>query len=295
MEHHHEHNHTGRNLTFTVLLNLVITVGQFVGGFISGSLALISDALHNLSDVIAVVLAYVAHRVGLLPQTSKSSFGYKRAEILAAFINSLALIAVSVYLLFEAFERFRNPKEVGFGWMFALGFLGFLANTLSVFALHHDKQENLNIRAAYIHLIGDAMTSVAVMIGAVCIWLWNIYWIDPLVTVVISLYIFVHTVQVLKESVEILMQFAPSDIDQEQVVELLDNLDHIERVYHIHLWRLSDRSVHFEAHIVLSTDLPVSDTSRISEQIKQILMARFKITHVTLQFEYPQCPEPGNC
>lgn len=285
MEHHH-HEHTARNLGITVLLNSVITVGQFVGGVISGSLALISDALHNLSDVISVILAWAAHRIGMRPQTSKSTFGYKRAEILAAFINALSLIAVSVFLIVEATKRFIDPREVDYRWMLGLGILGLLANGLSVFILHDNKDENLNIKAAYLHLIGDAMTSVAVIAGAFCIWLFRIYWIDPLVTVLISVYIFVHTLAILKESVGILMQFAPSEIDQNEVIAVLEEISEIKSVHHIHLWQLSDHKIYFEAHLVLASNIPVSETSGITQRAKQLLMNHFEITHTTFQYEF---------
>jgi len=282
----HPHNHTGRNLAITVVLNGLITIGQFTGGIISGSLALISDALHNLSDVISVILAYLAHRIGLKPQTQLSTFGYKRAEILAAFINALTLIAISVYLLIEAGKRFLNPKEVDYLWMLGLGILGFLANGLSVLILHNNKEENLNIRAAYLHLIGDALTSLAVIVGAVGIWLFQVYWIDPLVTVLISVYIFVHTFKILKESVGILMQFAPAQIDQVQLVSVLQTIPEIKNIHHIHLWQLADHQIHFEAHISLADDLPVSKSDDITQKAKQLLYSRFGISHTTFQYEY---------
>ena len=282
----HNHEHTGRNLAITVILNGIITVGQFAGGIISGSLALISDALHNLSDVISVVLAYLAHRIGLRPQTQKSTFGYKRAEILAAFINAITLIAISVYLMVEAVKRFLNPKEVDYLWMLGLGILGIFANGLSVLILHHNKDENLNIRAAYLHLIGDALTSVAVVVGAVCIWLFQIYWIDPLVTVLISIYIFVHTYTILKESVGILMQFSPPEIDQEDVISAMEEIVEIRNVHHVHLWQLADHQIYFEAHLELIENFPVSDTLNINKKAKQLLNSRFGITHTTFQYEY---------
>lgn len=287
----HQHEHTGRNLGLTVFLNGIITVGQFIGGAVSGSLALISDALHNLSDVISVVLAWIAHRIGMKPQTQKSTFGYKRAEILAAFINSLSLIAVSVYLIVEASKRFMNPREVDFKWMLGMGILGVIANGLSVLILHHNKEENLNIRAAYLHLIGDAMTSVAVIVGAVCIWLFQVYWIDPLVTVLISIYIFAHTFEILKESVGILMQFSPSDIDQQKVVKALQELAEINNVHHIHIWQLADHQIYFEGHMVLKNDLPVAQTNEISLKAKQLLGSRFGITHTTFQYEFNLCDD----
>lgn len=290
----HQHEHTGRNLAITVILNGIITLGQFTGGIISGSLALISDALHNLSDVVSVILAYLAHRIGLRPQTQKSTFGFKRAEILAAFINAISLIAISVYLVVEAGKRFLNPQEVDYLWMFWLGIVGFVANGLSVFILHDNKNENLNIRAAYLHLIGDALTSVAVIAGAVCIWLFQVYWIDPLVTVLISVYIFIHTFKVLKESVEILMQFAPSGIDQEEIVAVLLQIPEIQNVHHIHLWQLDDDRIYFEAHLVLAENRPVSDTHQITENAKRLLNSRFGISHTTFQYEYALCKD-CNC
>lgn len=290
----HNHEHTGRNLAVTVVLNGLITIGQFTGGIVSGSLALISDALHNLSDVISVVLAYIAHRIGLRPQTQKSTFGYKRAEILAAFINAITLIAVSVYLLVEAGERFLNPREVDYQWMLWLGILGFFANGISVLMLQHDKEENLNIRAAYLHLIGDALTSLAVIAGAIFIWLFKVYWIDPLVTVLISVYIFIHTFEILKESVAILMQFAPAEINQQEVIAVLLKIPEIKEVHHVHLWRLADHQIYFEAHLTLSEDLSVSESEPITEKAKQLLVNRFNITHTTFQYEFNSC-EIGNC
>ena len=285
----HQHEHTSRNLAITVILNGIITIAQFTGGIISGSLALLSDALHNLSDVISVVLAYLAHRIGMRPQTQKSTFGYKRAEILAAFINAISLIAISVYLMVEAGKRFLNPKEVDYRWMLGLGILGFIANGLSVLILQHNKEENLNIRAAYLHLIGDALTSVAVVAGAVFIWLFQIYWIDPLVTVLISVYIFVHTFQILKESVGILMQFAPPEINQQEVILVLQEIPEIKSVHHIHLWRLADHQIYFEAHLVLTDNLPVSETNTIAQRAKQLLNSRFDISHTTFQYEFLSC------
>ena len=287
MGHHHEH--TSRNLAITVVLNGIITLGQFIGGMISGSLALISDALHNLSDVVSVILAWLAHRIGMRPRSAKSTFGFKRAEILAAFINAITLIGVSVYLLFEAAERFMNPRDVDYRWMLGLGILGFLANGFSVIILQENKEENLNIRAAYLHLIGDALTSLAVIAGAICIWLFRIFWIDPLVTVLISIYIFVHTYQILKESVGILMQFAPAEIDQEEVIKVLQEITEIKSVHHIHLWQLADHQIYFEAHVVLCENLPIADSHNITENAKRLLNSRFGITHTTFQYEYFSC------
>ncbi|PTN09372.1 cation diffusion facilitator family transporter [Mangrovibacterium marinum] len=282
--HHHQHRHNRLGLTF--LLNIVITIAQVIGGIISGSLALISDAIHNLSDGVAVLLAYIADRLGQREKTAKHSFGYKRAEILAAFINALVLIAISFYLMIEAIDRFANPQVVDFKWMLGLGILGFLANGFSVFLLHDDHHHNLNVKAAYLHLLGDALTSLAVIVGAVFIWAWGWTWIDPLVTLLISIYLLVHTFNLLKESTEILMQFAPSSIDPDEVKNSLEAVRGVKQVYHIHIWRLTDHSIHFEAHIELDADLQLSQTRDIDRQMNEILRDVFFINHVTLQFEY---------
>ncbi|WP_372772025.1 cation diffusion facilitator family transporter [Mangrovibacterium sp.] len=292
MAHDHAHHHTHTRLGITFLLNIVITVAQFIGGLISGSLALISDAIHNLSDGIAVLLAYIADRLGHREKTAQHSFGYKRAEILAAFINALVLIAISFYLMIEAVDRFANPQPVDFKWMLGLGILGFLANGFSVFLLHDDHHNNLNVKAAYLHLLGDALTSLAVIAGALFIWAWGWTWIDPLVTLLISIYLLVHTFQLLKESTEILMQFAPASIDPVMVKSELEKISGVKQVYHIHIWRLTDHSIHFEAHVELDADLKLSQTESINEEMTASLHREFKITHVTFQFEY-KCGNGG--
>jgi cobalt-zinc-cadmium efflux system protein len=294
MPDHHNHSYVHRNLGVTVLLNVVITAAQIIGGLISGSLALISDAIHNLSDGIAVFLAYLADLLSQKEKTAQKTFGYKRAEILAAFINALVLIAISFYLMVEAIERFMHPQEVDFRWMLGLGFLGFAANSLSVLILHKDQHNSLNVKAAYLHLLGDALTSLAVIAGAFFIWLWNWTWIDPLVTILISLYLLFHTFELLKESTEILMQFAPTSIDSEEVEKHLEALPGVKRVYHIHIWQLTDRTIHFEAHVELSTDLKLSQTQTINDRMNDLLKKEFSINHVTLQFEYA-CNDHSEC
>ncbi|WP_339737077.1 cation diffusion facilitator family transporter [uncultured Sunxiuqinia sp.] len=279
------HEHAQNRLGITIFLNVVITVAQIIGGIISGSLALISDALHNLSDSLAVVLAYIANRLSGREKTSKSTFGFQRAEIIAAFINALVLVVISFYLMVEAIKRYFDPQVIDFRWMLWLGILGIAANGFSVFLLHADQNHNLNIKAAYLHLMGDAMTSVAVVVGALCIWLWDWYWIDPTITLLISFYLLLHTYKLLKESTEILMQFAPSNISVPEIARRLTEHDQVAQVYHIHVWRLTDRTVHFEAHVVLNSDLKLSETKIINKQLAQILIEEFEIQHITLQLE----------
>ena len=273
-------------LIFTVILNLLITVAQIVGGIISGSLALISDAIHNLSDSVSVILAWFAQVLSRKPSTLKSTFGYKRAEILAAFINSIALIAISVYLIFEAIERLLHPQPVDAKWMFWLGLLGLIANGISVLILEREKNKNINIKAAYLHLVGDALTSLAVIAGAVLIWFFNIIWVDAVVTIIIGFYLLIHTWKLLKESVTILMQMTPSEIDIAKIETRLIQIEGLQNVHHIHVWNLTDKLMHFECHLNLEHDLQVSETGQIFEKVKTILHDDFDIEHVTIQFEF---------
>ncbi|HSO89119.1 MAG TPA: cation diffusion facilitator family transporter [Draconibacterium sp.] len=287
MSHNHDTNQVSLSkLVFTIILNLIITAAQIVGGIISGSLALISDAIHNLSDSVSVILAWFAQVLSRKPSTLKSTFGFKRAEILAAFINSIALIGISVYLIFEAIERLLRPQPVDAKWMFWLGLLGLVANGISVLILEREKNKNINIKAAYLHLLGDALTSLAVIVGAILIWFYHVLWVDAVVTILIGFYLLIHTWKLLKESVTILMQMTPADIDIAEMQKRLQKIDGLKNIHHIHVWNLTDKLLHFECHLNLEQDLQVSATTDICEKVRKILHDEFDIEHVTIQFEY---------
>lgn len=287
MSHSHDKNQVSLpKLIFTIILNIIITAAQIVGGIISGSLALISDAIHNLSDSVSVIMAWMAQVLSRKPSTLKSTFGYKRAEILAAFINSIALIAISVYLIIEAIERLLHPQPVDARWMFWLGLLGLIANGLSVFILEGEKNKNINMKAAYLHLLGDALTSLAVIVGAALIWFFNIIWVDALVTILIGVYLMIHTWKLLKESVTILMQMTPAEIDIDKIQTRLIKIDGLKNIHHIHVWNLTDKLLHFECHLDLEQDLQVSETAVICDHVNKILHDEFEIHHVTIQLEF---------
>ena len=289
--HHHKHSEQGRKLLFTVLLNLVITLAEFVGGIFSNSLALISDAFHNLSDTVAILIAYITERVSRRASDKQHTFGYKRIQILAALFNAVTLIAISVYLTFEAWDRYQNPQPIKSLLMLSVALIGLLANLLSVLLLRSYRKENLNIKAAYLHLIGDTLSSVAVIIGGVLIYFYEWYWIDPLITVLISLYIIKETYVVLYDTYKILMQQTPSGINVNEIVAGITEYKEIKGVHHIHIWNLTDTEVHFEAHIDLFKDLKVSESQKVVDKIQALLKERFNIDHVTLQLEYDRCDD----
>ncbi|HEX2867741.1 MAG TPA: cation diffusion facilitator family transporter [Ignavibacteriales bacterium] len=293
MSHNHSHNSnekcsSERSLFLTMALNLLITIAEVLGGLISGSLSLISDALHNLSDGIAIVITFIAMRLSKRPKNLKYTFGLKRAEILAAIINASTLIIISVFLIKEAIERFQNPSPVTGSMMLIVASLGLISNVAGTMLLKKGSKDNLNMRAAYFHLLSDAVSSLAVIIGALFIIIFRIYWIDPVLTIIISLYICKETYEIVKESVDVIMMSSPEGIDLNELKLLVESVSGVKNVHHIHLWKLNDSDTHFEAHIEVG-NIPVIETTRIQKQIENKLHDKFEINHTTLQFECGAC------
>lgn len=299
-EHEHEHNHSaaaghkhdvsnlsGKKIFWVALLNATITVAEFAGGIISGSLALLSDAVHNLSDTIAISLSYFANKIAGKPKDAKRTYGYKRAEILAAFINASVLLALSLILIIEAIKRFNSPQEINGTLMITVAFIGLVANLLSVFLLEKDSHENLNIKSSYLHLLSDTISSVGVLAGGLAIKLWNIVWIDPIVTILISLYILRETWLVIKTTVSILMQ-SSADLDYEAIISNLEKIDKVKNIHHVHSWMSNEKTIYFEAHVDME-DMPLSDVEKVYDNIEHYLMEHYGISHVTLQAEVDKC------
>jgi cobalt-zinc-cadmium efflux system protein len=288
ISHHNEFDEriSGSNLLAAIILNFAITAAEFIGGLLSNSLALLSDALHNLSDGVAVLIAYIAYRIGKRETTLKNTFGFKRIEILAAFINSVVLIGICIFLFIEAYQRFLNPMPIKGVLMLTVAVIGLVANLIAVILLKKDKQKNINIKAAYLHLLGDTFSSVAVIIGGVLIYWMEIYWLDPLLTVLICLYIIKETYSILRDSLDILMQSAPRDVDMNQIQESISAIEGIHNIHHAHIWMMDDKNIHFECHIELDCDRKISETNSIRERIEALLHEQFDINHITLQIEY---------
>ena len=292
MSHSHHHTHSaptsGSRLFITILLNFTITIAEIIGGIISGSLSLISDALHNFSDGIAVIISYIAIRLNRRPKDAKFTFGYKRAEIIAAVFNASVLIGISLYLFIEAYNRFANPEHVEGGLMTIVASIGLIANVIGTLLLKSGSKENMNIRAAYLHLLSDAVSSVGVIIGGIFIYFYNVYWIDPLLTVLISLYIIKESYVIVKEATEILMMAAPDKISLDHIEEHLNKIDGIDSIHHVHFWKVNEHDIHFEAHVKVQ-DMNVSETEIILGKVEKLLHDEFDIGHVTLQFECNRC------
>ncbi|GAA4802119.1 cation diffusion facilitator family transporter [Litoribaculum gwangyangense] len=293
MGHNHSHNHThahpdlkGRNLFISILLNIVITVSQVIGGVLSGSLALLSDALHNFSDVLSLVVSYAANKLAKKKASTHRTFGYKRAEILAAFINASTLIIVATLLIIEAIKRFRNPEAIESGLVIWLSLLGIVANGLSVLLLKKDSEANMNMKSAYLHLLTDMMASVAVLVGGLLMKYYEVYWVDSVLTFAIAIYLIWMGFDLLKDSTKVLMLFTPDSIPIRQIVEEINAFESIKNVHHVHVWQLNEEEIHLEAHIDFKEDISLSQFDLILHEIEDLVFHKYDINHVNIQPEF---------
>ncbi len=289
MGHSHSHHSKRSHLIISIFLNSLTTVAEIAGGVVSGSLALLSDALHNLSDVFALVVSLIAVELQKFDQTQKRTFGFRRAEVLAALLNASILIAVSCYLFKAAYERFAHPSGIHTGMMIGVALVGLAANAVSALVLRGDAHENMNIRTAYLHLFTDTLSSVAVVAGGVCIRLWGVAWVDPLLTVLIGVYVLREGYAIVMQALDILMQNAPSGIAIQDIKRDIEEIEGVEDLHHVHLWSVTEDSVFLEAHINVINDVRLSEGCLIKDRIENLLRSKYAITHTTLQLEYDSC------
>ncbi|AZQ60610.1 cation transporter [Maribacter sp. MJ134] len=292
--HKHAHNHShpkvkAKNLIISIVLNTVITVSQVIGGLISGSLSLLSDALHNFSDVLSLVVSYIATVLSRRKASTNKTFGYKRAEIIAAFVNSATLIVVALVLIKEAVERFIAPQEVTSDLVIWLSILGIAANGISVLLLKRDADTNMNMKSAYLHLLTDMMASVAVLIGGLLMKFYQFYWVDPLLTLVIAFYLIYMGYDLLKQSTRVLMLFTPNSLQVDEIITTIKEIESVKNVHHVHIWQLNEEEVHLEAHIDFVADIKLSEFDVILELIEEQMFHMYGINHVNIQPEFGKC------
>jgi cobalt-zinc-cadmium efflux system protein len=291
LEHHnHVNGKIGKNLFLATLLNLLISVFEITGGIISNSFALISDAIHNLGDTVSLALAYFSHQLSLRSATTKQTYGFKRVEIVAAFINGITMIAITLYIFTQAVHRLKNPEPIHGLTMIIVATIGLVANLLAVSFLQSFRKDNLNVRAAYLHLMGDTFSSIIVVAGGIFIYRFKIYWLDPLLTFIIGIYILKETFEIIHETYLILIQATPPELDLNEIKDSIEKLPQVENIHHVHAWKLNDDDIHFECHIDLKDNIKISETDSILSEIKGILSNNYHIEHTTIQFEYNCCP-----
>ncbi|NTK59185.1 cation transporter [Enterococcus faecium] len=280
---HTQPQRSSKKLFGVVVLNAVITLSEFIGGVASGSLSLVSDAFHNLSDTLAIIFSYGAQKMAQKEANERHTYGYQRLEILSAFINSFILIILSLFLAVEAFKRFNSPEKINSHLMLIVAVIGLLANLFSTLLLRQEADENLNIKSSYLHLLSDTLSSISVIIGAVLIRFFGIYWIDPVITLIISIYILLEAIIVIKKAAAILIQSAPT-IDYEKMEQEIKAIEGVKDVHHVHIWQYSEKIIIFDGHIDFEDQL-LSEIEKAYPRITSLLKLKYGITHVTTQAE----------
>ncbi len=296
----HDHSHADPHLSdsrlwLAIALNLLLTVVQVAAGVLSGSLALLADALHNFNDCASLVIALVARRIGRRPSDHQRTFGYRRAEVIGALINLTILVVVGLYLVYEAILRFVQQEPID-GWIVVIvAAVALVIDVATALLLLAMSRGNLNLRAAFLHNLGDALTSIGVILAGVAILWFDAFWVDTAVTVVIAVYILWQSLSLLAQSIRILMESVPADIALEDVVAELEAIDDVVEVHHVHIWELDEQHKAMEAHVVVS-DEHLARWTEIKAEVKRRLGQSFDIHHSTLEFETPGetgCAECG--
>jgi cobalt-zinc-cadmium efflux system protein len=288
--HHHHHHHGStsahggdRKLIVAIGINVVLTVAQIIGGVFSGSLALIADAIHNLSDAAALAIALIARRIARVPADDDHTFGHGRAELIAAVFNLSWLIFIGIFLIFEAIKRLIDPQPVE-GWTVVIvAGIALAVDLWTVFLTFRMAKDSMNIRAAFIHNISDALASLGVIIGGVLILTFDWLFVDAIVTLAIAGYILVHAGIEIPKAIHILMQGVPKDLEVSVVTADLKQVDDVIDIQHVHIWHIDEHRRSFEAHIVV--DGP-ADMEPVKKTLRQRLADNFDITHSTLEFEF---------
>jgi cobalt-zinc-cadmium efflux system protein len=277
-----------KKLGLSIVLNLFITIAQLIGGFVSGSLSLISDALHNFSDVISLIVSFIASRLTKRPFTPEKTYGWKRAEIIAALFNSAILIVFAVNLIWEGFSRLisEDKQFIDTNYVIALAALSILINGFSVLLLRRDAKDNMNIESSYLHLLSDMFTSVAVLAGGFAMYLYGIFWIDSALSIAIAIYLIYISLKLLLNTLRVIMHFTPAHIDLKSIESDICAMEEIENIHHVHIWQLDDKEIHFAAHLDLQSDLKISDANKIKKKVNRLLKDKYQIHHTVLQQEY---------
>lgn len=293
--HHHDHqnieNMGDRRLGFAIVINLLLTVAQVIGGVVSGSLSLIADALHNFSDASTLLIAYAARKIGRQPADQFKTFGYKRAEIIAALINLVTLAIVGLYLIYEAIWRVFDPQIIT-GWTVVIvASIALVIDLATAILTYTMSKHSVNIRAAFIHNVSDALSSVGVIVVGTLILLYQWYWTDTLITFLIAGYVLYQAALLLPKTIHILMEGAPENITIDDVVNVMEAVQGVSNIHHVHLWQLDEHRNALEAHVVIND---FNETENIKQLLKSEIEKTFSITHSTLEFEVVHC-EDGGC
>lgn len=288
----HNHTNTSENKSNRLFISIALTglifLAEFVGGLWTGSLALLSDSAHVFMDVFALGLSYLAIRVATRQANDRHTYGYHRMQVLAALANGATLLLISFEILKEAIKRFQNPEPINAGPMLIVAVIGLLVNVIVALVLREHDHEDLNTRLAFLHVLGDALASVGVIGAGIAIYFTGLTWIDPLVSVLISILILISSGRLLKETVHILAEGIPEGMAASQVAATIQTVDGVAGIHDLHIWTITPGYVALSAHVVLQ-DQKLSDSESIMMELKKRLDTEYEIEHTTIQFECKRC------
>ena len=275
-----------RRVAIAIWANGILTLVQIAGGIVSGSLALIADAIHNFSDMASLVIAFGARKISRRPADERMTFGYQRIEIVAALINYTTLIVIGLYLIYEGAMRMIDPPEVLGWWVVILGSVALIVDTLTAMLTYSMQKGSVNIRALFLHNLSDALSSVAVIVGGTLILLYDIRWIDPAITIGIAVYILYLAFTEIGGTIRLLMLASPPEIEIEEMIRVVMGVEGVEDMHRVHFWQIDERQVSVDAHIVVARD-HWDRMEAVKNDIKGMLAEEFGIIHSTLEFEHP--------
>jgi cobalt-zinc-cadmium efflux system protein len=286
--HHHGHHHgTASILKWSFFATILFVVIEAFAGFHSGSLALVSDAGHNFTDALALVLASIGVYMQSKPADSVKTFGYHRAGVLTAFVNALTLVAISVFIFYEAWQRFAHPRHIEEWTMLWVAVAGLALNGGIMWSLHSEKDHDLNIRAAFMHMLGDAVSSVGIIAGAIAIHYTGLAVIDPVLSVLIGILIVWTAWDIIQESLNVLLEGLPRGMELNDVTGAMRGIDGVIDVHDLHIWSLGSSAHALSCHVLIE-DMPPSESTTILQRINDVL-CKYKIHHTTVQFEHTKC------
>ena len=295
--HHHHHDTRGMSdarLVWAVIVNVGLTFAQIIGGVLSGSLALIADALHNFSDAASLGLALFARKIGRRPADKLMTFGYGRAEIVAALINLTTLVIVGLYLLIEAVARYFDPQPVE-GWTVVLvAGLALVIDIVTAMLVHKGVKGSLNIQAAFLHNVSDALASVGVIIAGTLILLYDLYVADLVMTAVIAAYVLYQGISLLPKTIKLLMGAVPDDVEFDAILNALEKVDGVRSVHHLHIWNLDEHRCALEAHLVPESET-MADFELLKQRVRTRLSTSFSVEHATLEPCLRSSRRSGDC
>lgn len=282
----------GSKLKLSIIFTCVILAAEVIGGFISNSLALLSDAGHVVTDIMALSLSWYALKQAERPPSGHMTYGYHRIGVIVAVINAASIFAIAAIILYEAYRRFQQPPAINSVLMMSVALVGLAVNLFVTFWLRREQGANINIRSAFWHAFGDALASIGVIVGGAIILLTGFYWIDPLISVLISLIIGFAAYRILREGLRVLLEASPSNIDTEEMIKALRGIPGVKDIHDVHVWAISPQLNAMSSHVLVD-DLLVSQAAEIRSQLEDVLKNRFSIRHTMLQMECQQC-NPGD-